>query len=132
MHFYWPGMKEQIQNVISECDICQRNKDERVPYPGLLQPLPVPEKSWSHISMDFIEGLPKSMGKNVILVVVDRHTRYGHFIALTHLFTSQKVAGIFLENIHKLHGVPESIVSDRDKISLAISGRSYSNNWEPN
>lgn len=57
MHFYWPGMKEQIQNVISECDICQRNKDERVPYPGLLQPLPVPEKSWSHISMDFIEGL---------------------------------------------------------------------------
>lgn len=104
------GMKEKFQKVISQCEVCQRNKDERVPYPGLLQPLPIPEKSWSPISVDFIEGLPKSRGKDVIMVVVDRYTRYGHFIAMPHPYSAQKVAELFLENIHKLHGIQECIV----------------------
>ena len=66
--------------------------------------------------MDFITGLPKSKGHNVIMVVVDCFTKYVHFIALSHPFTTSIVAKVFLENIQKLHGTPKVMVSDRDPI----------------
>lgn len=65
--------------------------------------------------MDFVEGLPVSMGKTIILVVVDRLTKYGHFLALSHPYTAQGTAKLFLDNIYKLHGLPVSILTDRDK-----------------
>ena len=71
--------------------------------------------------MDFIEGFPQSGNKNCIMVVVDRFTKVGHFIALSHPFTGTVVAQMFEDNVYKLHGMPCSIVSDRDK--LFTSGR---------
>lgn len=70
--FYWPKMKESITQFIQHCPTCQQCKHDPSAYPGLLQPLPIPNEVWEDISMDFIEGLPKSHGKEVIFVVVDR------------------------------------------------------------
>jgi hypothetical protein len=86
--FYWPKMKERVKTFIRECEVCQRHKVETTMPSGLLQPLPVPTKVWAEISMDFIDGLPKSHGKSTILVVVDRLSKYGHFISISHPYTA--------------------------------------------
>jgi hypothetical protein len=89
--FHWPGMRSVVSQFIKKCLICQLNKSENVPYPGLLQPLHVPDMAWQHITMDFIEALPKSEGKDTILVVVDKLTKYAHFISLSHPFTTKTI-----------------------------------------
>jgi hypothetical protein len=114
--FYWPHMKKYIDDKVSTCPICQISKSERVPYPGLLNPLHIPATKWSELSMDFITGLPKSKGQDVILVIVDRLTKYAHFLTLSHPLTAQQGAKLFVENIFRLHGSPTAIVSDRDSI----------------
>ena len=81
--------------------------------PRLLQPLLVPKSIFSDVSMDFVEGLPKSGGRNVIMVVVDRLTKYSHFIALAHPFTIATMANAYMERVFKLHGNLNTIVSDR-------------------
>lgn len=105
--FNWPGMKEEVVDFIKQCPVYQINKAEHCKYPGLLQPLPVPDFAWCHISMDFVEG---------ILVVVDRFTKYSHFIAMKHPITVNSVAKAFIDNIFQLHGLPSVIVTDRDRI----------------
>jgi hypothetical protein len=81
-----------------------------------LQPLPIPLGAWQDLSLDFIEGLPKSEGYSCILVVVDRYSKYAHFFSLKHPYTATQLAQLFLDNVVKLHGVPKSLISDRDKI----------------
>jgi hypothetical protein len=117
--FYWPKMKNYVAEQIAACPICQISKTEKIQYPGLLEPLKIPQKKWSEVSMDFVEGLPMSKGKNVILVVVDRLTKYAHFLPLSHPYTVQSVADIFINNIIKLHGPPTVITTDRDTIFLS-------------
>lgn len=114
--YYWPGMKMAVENYVKQCAVCQMAKSSRQKPAGLLQPLPPPLTPWSEITMDFIEGLPVSEGFNSILVVVDRLTKYAHFLPLRHPFTAASVAKAYVDNIVKLHGVPLTITSDRDKI----------------
>ena len=68
------------------------------------------------ISIDFIEGLPRSAGKNCILVIVDKFSKFSHFIPMSHPFTAAVVAKAFMQQIYRLHGMPLSIISDRDKV----------------
>ena len=120
---YWKGFTKTVKQFVRKCVTCQRCKYDTVAYLGLLQPLPIPERLWSNISMDFIEGLPKSHGKEVIFVVVDRLSKATHFLALSHPYTAIMVAQLFMDTVFKLHGVPSSIVLDRDKIF-------FSNFWK--
>jgi hypothetical protein len=89
---------------------------ETINTPSLLQPLAIPSQRWEEVSMDFITGLLKSEGKNVIMVIVDRLTKYTHFCALSHPFKTNIVSTTFMETVQKLHGSPNIIVSDRDPI----------------
>src|SRR5271168_5166960 len=114
--FFWDGLKSDIQKFVVECLICQQNKDETINTPGLLQPLSIPSQHWEEVSMDFITGLPKSEGKSVIMVVVDRLTMYAHIFALSDPFKANTVSTEFMETIQKLHGNPKIIISGRDPI----------------
>jgi hypothetical protein len=76
--------------------------------------------------MDFVVGLPKLGNKSVIMVVIDRLSKYDHFCALQHSFTASIVAQLFMDQVFKLHGMTHSIVSDRDPLSPAIFGKNCS------
>ena len=114
MTVFWDGMKQDIHNFVAECDVCQNNKGETVKLLGTLQLLSIPLAIWKDISMDFTTGLPKSGNKSVIMVVFDHLSKYAHFCALQHPFTTSTVAQIFMDQVFKLHGMPHSIVYDRD------------------
>lgn len=81
-------MRHEFIKYVQSCDVCQRIKTGNHFPQGLLQPLPVPKQIWEDISLDFVEGLPNSDGKDCIMVVIDRFTKVGHFIALTHPFNA--------------------------------------------
>lgn len=87
-------------------------KTERIKNPGLLQPLPIPEQAREIVSLDFIEGLPPSDNYNALLVVIDKFTKYGHFVPLKQPFIALQVAQAFLNQVYKLHGLPKTIISD--------------------
>lgn len=113
-NLFWQGMKEDIRQYVAKCSICQRSKYEAMTPSGLLQPLPISERVWEDITMDFIGGLPRSQGVDTILVVVDQLSKYAHFLSLSHPFMAKKVAELFVCEIVRLHGIPCSIVTDRD------------------
>jgi hypothetical protein len=114
--FYNPQAARIVRDYIKACAVCQRNKSEHLHPAGLLQPLPVPDSVWADIAMGFVEGFPRVGGKTVVLTVVDRFSKYAHFVALSHPYTAVSVARVFFDQIVRLHGVPVSIVSDRDPV----------------
>lgn len=76
-------------------------------------PLSVPKRPWSHISVDFVNGLPISKGHSVVLTVVDRFSKMVHFIPLSKLPPAKEMANVLIQQVFRLHGIPQDIVSDR-------------------
>jgi len=98
---------------VEGCGACQSNKNCTEQLAGKLMPKSIPEKPWAHISADFITKPPLAQGYNSILVVVDRLTKMVHFIPTTEKTSAEGLARLFRDNVWKLHGLPESIISDR-------------------
>ncbi|KAJ9511611.1 hypothetical protein QJQ45_007360 [Haematococcus lacustris] len=114
-HFYWPQMEQTVREYVRTCDQCQRNKATNQVPPGLLQPLPIPNRNWQHVSMDFIGPLPPtSHGYDMIVTVVDKLSKMLHLIPTTATATAPDIAKLFFDHVFKHHGLPEAIVSDRD------------------
>jgi transposase InsO family protein len=111
--FYWPNMRTMAQEYVRSCVSCGRNKARRHKPYGTLQPLPVPERPWHSISMDFIEQLPTSSGFTSILVIVDRLSKQAIFIPSTDTVTAIDIAQLFLIHVFSKHGIPSHISSDR-------------------
>ncbi|KAA0060217.1 ty3-gypsy retrotransposon protein [Cucumis melo var. makuwa] len=113
--YWWRNMKREVAEFVSKCLVCQQVEAPRQKPTGLLQPLSVPEWKWKNVSMDFITGLPRTLrGFTVIWVVVDRLTKSTHFIPGKSTYTASKWAQLYMSEIVRLHGVPVSIVSNRD------------------
>jgi len=112
-NFWWPGVTREVKRYVEGYDTCQRNKNQTQPPAGKLMPNSISEKAWSHISADFITKLSLVQGYDAILVVVDRFTKMGHFIPITERTSAEGLAHLFRDNVWKLHGLPDSIISDR-------------------
>ncbi|GAB2284266.1 hypothetical protein Dimus_039655 [Dionaea muscipula] len=117
--FFWPGLMSDINQFIKTCEVCQQVKPLNST-PGLLQPLPIPLQAWDSVSLDFIEGLPRSHSYDSILVVMNRLTKYTHFIPLSHPLSAPKVAQLFHDQMARLHGYPSTLISDRDKVFTSL------------
>uniref|UniRef100_A0A8C5QB28 Polyprotein n=1 Tax=Leptobrachium leishanense TaxID=445787 RepID=A0A8C5QB28_9ANUR len=106
-------MTDMVKQYVNSCTVCQRNKTPRTKPMGLLLPLPIPDRPWSRISTDFIVDLPPSRQHTSILVVVDHLTKMAHFIPAKGVPTAKETASMFFHHIFRLHGIPDSITSDR-------------------
>ncbi|KAJ9544925.1 hypothetical protein OSB04_024632 [Centaurea solstitialis] len=114
-HYWWPGMKKDIATYVSKCMTCARIKAEHQKPSGLLQQPEIPEWKWERISMDFVTKLPKTKkGHDSIWVIVDRLTKSAHFLPIKETFSIDRLAQLYVDEIVMRHGVPISIISDRD------------------
>ena len=113
--FWWDGMKREIAEYVSKCLTCQLVKAEHQKPAGPLQPLTIPEWKWEHITMDFVTGLPRTRRQHdAVWVIVDRLTKSAHFIPIRITYSLEELVQKYMEEVVRLHGVPVSIVSDRD------------------
>lgn len=99
--------------LLLPCSFCAQNKTSTHPPSGLLHPLPVPSRPWSHIPLDFVSGLPPSNGNTVILTIIDKFSKLAHFIPLPKPSSTRETADLLETNVFSLHGIPSDIVSDQ-------------------
>jgi transposase InsO family protein len=111
--FWWPSIKEYVKVYVEACRVCSQGKTTRQRPQGLLHPLPIPRRPWSHLSLDFITGLPLSQGNTVILVVVDRFSKAARFIPLPKLPSAKETAELLMNHVFRVFGIPLDMVSDR-------------------
>jgi hypothetical protein len=112
---YWPRLARDTKQYIATCESCQWNKHSNQRPAGLMQPLPTPGQRWDTVTMDFIVQLPQTpRGFDAITVFVDKLSKQVHFVPSKTKDTASDVARIFFDNVFRLHGMPTTIVSDRD------------------
>ena len=112
-NYWWPGVTRDVGKYVEECDLCQRMKNRMEEPAGKLNLSEVLEKPWTHLMVDFITKLLVVAGKDAILVVCNRLSKMTHFVATTEETSVEELARLFRNNVWKLHGLPESVVSDR-------------------
>jgi len=113
--FWWNGMKTDIADFVASCLVCQKAKIEHQRPGGTLESLDIPQWKWDSVAMDFVTHLPKSVkGHDSIWVIVDRLTKCAHFLAINQKWSMDRLAELYVREVVRLHGVPASIVSDRD------------------
>jgi len=112
-NYWWPGVTRDVGRYVKGCDLCQRMKNRTEEVAGKLKLGEVLEKPWTHISVDFITKLPMVAGKDTILVVCDRLSKMMHFVATMKGTLAEGLARLFRDNVWRLHGLLESVVSDR-------------------
>uniref|UniRef100_A0A3B4GQD0 Gypsy retrotransposon integrase-like protein 1 n=1 Tax=Pundamilia nyererei TaxID=303518 RepID=A0A3B4GQD0_9CICH len=111
--FWWPTLLQDAGEYVVACPVCAKNKMPTSLPAGLLRPLPVPMRPWSHVALDFVTGLPPSSGNTAVLTIVDRFSKAAHFIALPQLPSALETARLLTQHVFRLHGIPRDIVSDR-------------------
>ena len=121
-HFSFPGMRTKVAQYIKKCDSCQKNKASRHAQYGNLQFREPPQKPWDEVTMDFIVKLPKSKDPatgttyDSILVMVDRLTKYSHFVPCNETINAEQLGYLVLDRLIRYHGVPTTFITDRDKL----------------
>ena len=123
--FWWPTLLEDTREYVRACQTCNQNKPLRQAPAGFLQPLPVSHRPWSHISVDFVTGLPPSDGKTAILTIVDRFSKMAHFVSLPKLPSAKETAQLLLNHVFRLHGIPVEVVSDRGPQFSSVFWREF-------
>ncbi len=111
--FWWPALARDVRHFVICCPVCTQSKSSNSPPAGLLRPLPIPSHPWSHITLDFVTGLPPSAGNTVVLTVVDRFSKAARFIPLPKLPAAKETALAVFRSRFRVHGLPTDIVSDR-------------------
>lgn len=117
--FMWKGMNKYVREFVAHCLVCQQIKSSALKPMSLLHPLPIPIAVWEDLSMDFVTGLPSVRGHTIIVVVVDRLTKYCHLGSLPASYSASSVADYFVKQIIRLHCIPKTVVLDRDKFFLS-------------
>ena len=129
--FWWPKMRQDVQEYVRTCDTCLRIKYQRKSPAGLLQPLPVPEQKWQSVSMDFIVELPLTIrGHTGIVVFMDRLTKMVRLAPLRTDFSASDVADLLISQVFRHHGLPTDLITDRDPRFTSAFFRRLTEKWE--